>query len=100
MVIKGKDAFSPPAKPDIHITWEEDILLKDIIPEPVNSRGCLGLDKKDYSKIMALMVVVFISNVNDIETKAETFRYRSLLSERKQNVLIWSAFDRNERGTF
>ena len=41
-----------------------------------------------------------ISNVNDIETKAETFRYRSLLSERKQNVLIWSAFDRNERGTF
>jgi hypothetical protein len=25
-------------------------------------------------------------NVNDIGTKAQTFRYRSLLSERKQNV--------------
>ncbi len=31
------------------------------------------------------------SNVNDIETKAKTLWYRSLLSERKQNVLIWSA---------
>jgi hypothetical protein len=31
------------------------------------------------------------SNVNNIETKAKTLRYRSLLSERKQNVLIWSA---------
>ncbi len=31
------------------------------------------------------------SNVNDIETKAKTLRYPSLLSERKQNVLIWSA---------
>jgi hypothetical protein len=28
------------------------------------------------------------SNVNDIETEAQTFQYRWLLSERKQNVLI------------
>jgi hypothetical protein len=40
------------------------------------------------------------SNVNDIETKGQTFRYRSLLSERKQNVLIWSAHYRNESKTF
>jgi hypothetical protein len=40
------------------------------------------------------------SNVNDIETKGQTFRYRSLLSERKQNVLIWSAYYRNESKTF
>ncbi len=40
------------------------------------------------------------SNVNDIETKAQTFRYRSLLSERKQNVLIWSAYYQNESKTF
>jgi hypothetical protein len=35
--------------------------------------------------------VVIPSNVNDIETKGQTFRYRSLLSERKQNILVWSA---------
>jgi hypothetical protein len=43
---------------------------------------------------------VLDSNVNDIETKGQTFRYRSLLSERKQNVLIWSAYSRNESKTF
>jgi hypothetical protein len=41
-----------------------------------------------------------ISNVNDIETKAKMFRYRSLLSEQNQNVLIWSAYNRNKIGTF
>ncbi len=41
-----------------------------------------------------------ISNVNDIETKAKTFRYRSFLSEQNQNVLIWSAYSRNKIGTF
>jgi hypothetical protein len=41
-----------------------------------------------------------LSNVNNIETKAQTFRYRSLLSERKQNVLIWSAYYRNESKAF
>ncbi len=40
------------------------------------------------------------SNVNDIETKGQTFRYRSLLAERKQNVLIWFAYYRNESKTF
>jgi hypothetical protein len=40
------------------------------------------------------------SNVNDIETKGQTFRYRSLLSEQKQNVLFWSPYYRNESKTF
>ena len=40
------------------------------------------------------------SNVNDIETKAQTFRYRSLLSEQNQNVLIWSAYYWNKSRTF
>jgi hypothetical protein len=35
-----------------------------------------------------------------IETKAQTFRYRSLLSEQNQNVLIWSAYYRNKIRTF
>ncbi len=34
------------------------------------------------------------------KTKAQTFRYRSLLSEQNQNVLIWSAYYRNKSRTF
>ncbi len=44
--------------------------------------------------------ILEISNVNDIETKGQTFRYRSLLSERKQNVLVWSAYYRNKSKTY
>ncbi len=36
------------------------------------------------------------SKVNDIETKAQTFRYQILLSEQEQNVLIWNAYYRTE----
>jgi hypothetical protein len=35
-------------------------------------------------------------NINYIETKEKKFRYRSLLSEQNQNVLIWSAYYRNK----
>ncbi len=45
-------------------------------------------------------VTVFSSNVNDIETKAQTFRHRSFLSEQNQNVLLRSAYYRNESRTF
>ncbi len=38
--------------------------------------------------------------ISTIETKAQMFRYRSLLSEQNQNVLIWSAYNRNKIGTF
>ncbi len=44
--------------------------------------------------------LILISNVNDIKTKGQTFRYRSLLLERKQNVLVWSAYYRNESKTY
>jgi hypothetical protein len=40
------------------------------------------------------------SKVNDIETKVKTFRYRSFLSEQKQNVFIWSTYYRNESRMF
>jgi hypothetical protein len=36
----------------------------------------------------------------EIETKAQTFQYRSLLSEQNQNVLIWSAYYWNKSRTF
>ncbi len=42
MKIKVKNLFTQP-----HVTMEEDFVLKHVSPEPVNSRGCLGLSKKD-----------------------------------------------------
>jgi hypothetical protein len=66
MVIKGTNAFTQPSKPDVHITLDEDIILKNVSPEPVNSRGSLGWSKKDLSKVLSkvlsLMVVVFLSS--------------------------------------
>ncbi len=41
-----------------------------------------------------------LAGEREIETKAQTFRYRSLLSEKYQNVLIWSAYYRNKSRTF
>jgi hypothetical protein len=40
------------------------------------------------------------SNVNDIKTKAQTFRYQRLLSERKQYIFIWSAYYWNKSKKF
>jgi hypothetical protein len=44
------------------IMLDEDILLKNVCPKPVNRRGCLGLNKTDLCKVITLMVVVFISS--------------------------------------
>jgi hypothetical protein len=46
MLIKGKNLFIQPLKPDLHVTLEEDIVLKHVSPEPVNSCGCLGLSER------------------------------------------------------
>jgi predicted nucleic acid-binding Zn-ribbon protein len=62
MLIKGKNSFAQPLKPDLHVTLEEDIVLKHVSPEPVNSRGCLGLSKTDYLKVLSLMVVFTLSS--------------------------------------
>jgi hypothetical protein len=58
MVIKGKNSFSWGERPDIHVALNEDILLEAVSPEPVNSRGHLGLKKKDLQLVMSRMVVV------------------------------------------
>jgi hypothetical protein len=58
MLIKGSNSFIWPPKPDLVVTLEEDILL-EVTVQPVNSRGHLGLSKKDYEKVVSLMVVVY-----------------------------------------
>jgi hypothetical protein len=60
MSIKGTNSFAWNLKEDIHIALDADILIEPVIPEPVNSRGHLGLRKKDLEKVSSLMVVVFI----------------------------------------
>ena len=58
MTIKGSNAFAW-AHDDVHTTLNEDILMEPVLPEPVNSRGNLGLKKKDLEKVLSLMVVVY-----------------------------------------
>ena len=61
LVIKGVNCFSWGDKPDLHITLEEDIILSNVNPEPVTSRGYLGLKKKDHERVLSLMVLVYLS---------------------------------------
>jgi hypothetical protein len=74
LVIKGTNAFSYPSKPDLHITLDEDIIIKNVSPEPVNSRGCLGLNKKDLGKVLTLMVVFISSSFSTYLVKFSPFR--------------------------
>jgi hypothetical protein len=59
MLIKGNNSFSWGDKPDIHVALNEDILLESVVPEPVNSRGRLGLKKKDLKTVVSRMVVAY-----------------------------------------
>jgi hypothetical protein len=62
MANKEKNAFTQPHKPDLMIMLNEDILLENVCLELVDNRGCLHLNKTDFSKVITLMVVVFISS--------------------------------------
>jgi hypothetical protein len=46
-------------KADLHITLNKGILLTNVAPKPVNSRGNLGLDRIDLTCVLARMVKVF-----------------------------------------
>jgi hypothetical protein len=61
MVIKGTNCFAWGAKSDVVLTLEEDIVLDGVIPEPLNSRGYLGLTKTDLKIVQTLTVVVYLS---------------------------------------
>ena len=67
MQIKGNNAFASPLRPDLHVTLNEDIILRRVVPEPVNQRGYLGLCKFDLKKVQIRMVLVYKSSfVNKI----------------------------------
>jgi hypothetical protein len=65
-----------------HENFNQICNIKDALHErntPTNRRASVNAYLKLWN-----------SNVNDTKTEAETFRYRSLLSERIQNVLMCS----------
>jgi hypothetical protein len=59
MAIKGNNVFAWPNKEDRVITYNEDILLENIDPIPLNSRGHFGLNEKDLKRVQSWMVVVY-----------------------------------------
>jgi hypothetical protein len=63
MTIKGNNCFSWGPKPDLHVALDEDILLEAVVPEPVTSRGHLGLKKTDLQLVLSLMVVVYFPSL-------------------------------------
>jgi hypothetical protein len=58
--IRGKNSFAWGEKEDIHVALDEDILIEPVVPELLNSRGSLGLKKKDHDRVLHLMVVVLL----------------------------------------
>jgi hypothetical protein len=58
MTIKRSNSFLWPIKPAFHLTLEEEIIMDSVAVEPINSRGHLGLKKKDFEKLQSLMVVL------------------------------------------
>jgi len=56
MVIRGKNTFAWGPK-DYLITRDEDILLTHVVPQPLNSRGHVGLTKDDLRSVLDRMVM-------------------------------------------
>jgi hypothetical protein len=74
-------------------------------PRITNVSVMRGVNSAAYLEEGGVVCIFFLSFFLlavewEIETKAQTFRYQSLLSEQNQNLLIWSAYYRNKSRTF
>jgi hypothetical protein len=56
--IRGINSFSWPNNEDLVVTLNEEILLRSIEVEPINSRGLMAMKKKDFDFAKKLMVVI------------------------------------------
>lgn len=81
MLIKGINSFAWGVKEDLVVTFNEDIILEKVHPEPVNSRGHLGLSKKDLKNVQSWMVVVYLAI-----HKIKILRFLSCYVESYQNI--------------
>jgi hypothetical protein len=57
--IKDNNSFAWGKKPELHEAFNEDILLRNVLSEPVNSKGNLGIKKKDLQIVLSRMVLVY-----------------------------------------
>ena len=56
--IRGANHFAWPDMADVMVTLNEDILLKNVTTEVLNSRGYFGLISSDLKKLNQILVVV------------------------------------------
>jgi hypothetical protein len=75
LVIKGSNSFTWGPRADLHVTLDEDILLRNVVLEPVNSRGHLGLKKSDLKIVLARMVVVIYLPTRRSNFKSGILKY-------------------------
>lgn len=66
MSIRGHNTFVWGQK-DLHVTLDEDILLTHVVPEPLNSRGHVGLNKNDLKTVLHRMVMVFFLSYHRVK---------------------------------
>jgi hypothetical protein len=59
LVLRGNNIYCWGNSPDICITLDEDIILENVQPELLNSRGHLGLSKADLKSVTSWMVGVY-----------------------------------------
>ncbi len=50
--IKGNNSFVWGKKPDLHEGFNEHILFRTVLPEPVNNRDNMGIKKKDLPIVL------------------------------------------------
>ena len=74
MVIKGSNRFAW-GNPDLHTTLNSDILMSDVVPEPVNSRGIFALNKNDLKLVTVLMVVVYFLFFHRFRAQTGIFKF-------------------------
>ncbi len=49
MIIKENNSFAWESKLDLHMTLNKDVLISDVVPEPVNHLGLKKLISKQLS---------------------------------------------------
>ncbi len=86
------------------VQWQSDALTTrlDLIRLVMFNNYAVEINQIKKNKVLKFIVdqIACCGKGDRNETKAQTFRYQSLLSEQNQNVLIWSAYYRNKSRRF
>jgi hypothetical protein len=94
MAIKGTNVFTWPNKDDRVITYNDDILLENIDPIPLNSRGHFGINEKDLKRVQSWMVVVYCPLIQS--SFLFYFKIFNNFTIKVKNLLLWSIILKQE----